>query len=347
ALLAAVRERARHLRYSSADTMLVTNPLFHLNGQGSIIGCLAVRARVVLREKFSASRFWQDVERHRVTTLNGMQTIPRILLAGEPRPGDRSSSLETVVGILSADLHRAFEDRFGVRFVQVYSLTEDPLSVMGPRDGLPAAWSAKLGAAGLPLAPDAHQIRIVDDDGRDLPAGMVGEIVKRSPATMTGYFRDPTATALALRDGWLYTGDSGLLDEDGFLYVVGRKKDAIRRPGEMIAAAEVEAALASHPGIAEVAVIGVPDPIRSEEVKVFVVLADGYTEDSLPPAQILAYCAERLAPFKIPRYLEYRGDLPKTATLKIRKESLRALAEARSADVYDRDQMPGVAAGAF
>jgi amino acid adenylation domain-containing protein/non-ribosomal peptide synthase protein (TIGR01720 family) len=346
ALLAAVRERARHLRYSSADTMLVPNPLFHLNGQGSIIGCLAVGARVVLREKFSASGFWEDVERHRVTTLNGMQTIPRILLAREPRPGgDRGSSLETVIGVLSAELHRAFEDRFGVRFVQVYSLTEDPMSVIGPRDGLPAEWSAKLGAAGLPLAPETHRVRIVDDDGRDLPAGTPGEIVKRSPAMMTGYFRDPMATALALRDGWLYTGDYGVLDEDGFLSFVGRKKDAIRRSGEMISAAEVETVIASHPGIAEAAVVGVPDPIRSEEVKAFVVLADGYDETSLSPERILAHCAERLAAFKIPRFLEYRRDLPKTATLKIRKQILRDADAAGSVGGFDRLKPAAAAPG--
>jgi amino acid adenylation domain-containing protein/non-ribosomal peptide synthase protein (TIGR01720 family) len=337
ALLAAVRARVRHLRYGPDDTMLVVNPLFHLNGQGSILMCLSVRARVVLRDKFHASRFWEEVERHGVTTLNAMQTIPRILLARAPRPGDRSSALRTVVGILDPDLQLAFEERFGARFLQVYSLTEDPMSVMGPRDGLPPEWSAKRGAAGRPLEPETHQVRIVDDAGRDLPPGEPGEIVKRSPAMMQGYFRDPAATAAALRDGWLYTGDCGFLDEDGFLYFVGRKKDAIRRSGEMIAAAEVEAAIAAHPGIAEVAVVGVPDPIRSEEVKAFVVLADGYSEERLPPERILAHCAARLAAFKVPRYLEYRRELPKTATLKIRKEVLRAGAAA-PAGVFDRER---------
>ncbi|MFL6289497.1 MAG: amino acid adenylation domain-containing protein, partial [Thermoanaerobaculia bacterium] len=342
ALLTAVRERAHYMRYGPDDTMLVVNPLFHLNGQGSVVGCLLARARVVLRGKFHASQFWEDVERFGVTTLNGMQTIPRILLAREPRPGDRQSPLRTVVGILSADLHEVFEERFGVRFVEVYSLTEDPLSVMGPRDGLPPEWRAKRGAAGLPLAPESHRIRIVDDDGRDLPAGMRGEIVKRSPAMMLGYFRDAAATALALRDGWLYTGDCGFLDEDGFLHFAGRKKDAIRRSGEMISAAEIEEAIASHPGIAEVAVVGVPDPIRSEEVKAFVVLAEGYSADSLPPERIFAHCAERLAPFKVPRYLEYRRELPRTATLKIQKEKLRACA---AGSVFDREQA-GIALGA-
>src|SRR6185295_16994750 len=122
---------------------------------------------------------------------------------------------------------------------------------------------------------------------------------------------------------------------------MGRKKDAIKRSGEMISAAEVEAAIASHPGIAEVAVVGVPDPIRSEEVKAFVVLATGYGEDSLPPAQIFAHCAARLAAFKVPRYLEYRPCLPRTATLKIQKERLRALAPMSAAGAFDREQEAG------
>ena len=340
ALLAAVRARARHLRVTADDTMLVPNPLFHLNGQGSIFGCLAVRARVLLRETFSASRFWDDVERHGVTTLNGMQTIPRILLARPPRPEDRRSPLRTVVGALDPELHRAFEERFDVRFVEAYSLTEDPMSVMGPRDDPPAGWSAKHGVIGLPIEPAVHRIRIVGDDGRDLPAGATGEILKLSPALMTGYFGDPEATALALRDGWLYTGDYGRLDAEGCLYFAGRKKDAIKRSGVMISAAEVEAAIASHPGIAEVAVIGVPDPIRSEEVMAFVVLGEGHGEDTLPPEQILAWCAERLAPYKVPRFLEYRRHLPKTATLKIQKESLRALAAADPGAGFDREKTP-------
>jgi len=339
-LAIAFRARARELRYDPTDTMLVTGPLFHLNAQSVVMMGLVAHFRVVLGEKFSASRFWGEVHRHRVTSINGMQTIPRILLARAPEPEERSNPLRTVVGILTPELQRAFEQRFGVSFVPVYGLTEDPMPVLGLRDGLPPRWRGKIAAAGRPVEPEVHQIRIVDDAGRDLPPGSRGEIVKRSPAMMKGYYQDPETTAAVLRDGWLATGDLGYLDEDGFLYVVGRKKDAIRRSGEMIAAAEVEAAIAAHPAVAEVAVVGVPDPIRSEEVKAFVVLAEGCSRAQVPPREILAHCAERLAPFKVPRYLEYRRQLPKTATLRIRKELLRSDGARCGEPCFDRDAAP-------
>jgi len=155
---------------------------------------------------------------------------------------------------------------------------------------------------------------------------------------MKGDYQDPEATAAALRDGWLHTGDLGYLDEDGFLYVVGRKKDAIRRSGEMIAAAEVEAAIASHPAVAEVAVVGVDDPLRGEEVKAFLVLAGDRSRRDVPPEEIIDHCSKRLASFKIPRYLEYRRDLPKTATLKVRKEALRASETEAAGEVFDRQK---------
>jgi carnitine-CoA ligase len=336
-LLSAIVARARHMRYGTTDTMLILTPLYHLNAQGTAMMALAAHFRIVLRQRFSASRFWGDVQRHRVTSIHGLQAIPRILLAREHEPAELSNPLRTVVGILGRDLHRAFERRFEVALVPVYGLTEDPMPVLAPPGGLPPEWSDKLDSSGRPVDPEVHRIRIVDREGHDLPPARTGEIVKRSPATMLGYFKDPAATAEVLRDGWLSTGDLGYLDEDGFLYFVARKKDAIRRSGEMIAAAEVEAAIASHPGIAEVAVVGVPDPIRSEEVKAFIVLAAGRTPQEVPPAEILAHCARRLSPFKIPRYIEYRRELPKTPTLKVRKESLRSAGgEAQGEHVFDR-----------
>ncbi|HZF14227.1 MAG TPA: AMP-binding protein [Thermoanaerobaculia bacterium] len=340
-LLTALGARARHLGYGPGDTMIVVTPLFHLNAQAVVFMALGEHFRVVLCRKFSASRFWGDVRRHRVTSFNGLTDIPGILLARDVEPGERVSSPCTVVGGIDAARHRAFESRFGVTLVTVYGLTEDPMPVLAPRGGFPPEWDDKLGSSGRPVDPAVHQIRIVDEAGRDLPPDQTGEIVKRSPATMLGYYKDPEATARVLRDGWLATGDLGYLDADGFLYVVGRKKDAMRRSGEMIAAAEVEAALGSHPEVAEVAVVGVPDPLRGQEVKAFVVLAAGRSPAEVPPAEILAHAARRLAPFKLPRYVEYRAELPRTATLKVRKEALRAGQEVQGPAVFDRERPGG------
>lgn len=342
-LLSAGLARARHMGYGPDDTMLVVVPLFHLNAQLAVMMGLAAGFRVVLRRRFSASRFWSDVQRHAVTSLHGLQAIPRILLARDPEPDERDNPLRTVVGVLGRDLHRAFEERFGVALVTVYGLTEDPMPVLAPPRGFPPEWDDKLDSAGRPVDPEVHRIRIVDEQGHDLPPDRTGEIVKRSPATMTGYFNDPEGTAAVLRDGWLFTGDLGFVDEDGFLYFVGRRKDTIRRAGELIAAAEVEAAIGSHPAVAEVAVVGVPDPIRHEEVKAFVVLADGRSPQEVGPAEILDHCRGRLAPFKIPRYVEYRRELPKTATLKIRKDELRTPGGRNDAGiVFDRERAGAV-----
>src|SRR5262249_21243872 len=131
-LLRAGLARARHMGYDESDTMLVVSPLFHLNAQLVVIMALAAHFRLVLRRKFSAESFWTDVHRHRVTSVNGMQTIPRILLARDPEPGERGSPLRTLVGVLGRELHHALEQRFGVAVVPVYGLTEDPMPVLAP-----------------------------------------------------------------------------------------------------------------------------------------------------------------------------------------------------------------------
>ncbi len=207
-----------------------------------------------------------------------------------------------------------------------YSLTEDILSVVGPPDKA----KRKLGSSGLPVAPDVHRIAVVDEDGAPLAPGKLGEIVKQSPALMRGYYKNPAATAEALRDGRLFTGDVGYLDADGFLYFLDRKKDVIKRGDENISAEEVERVLNSHPLVAESAVVGVPDPIRQEEIKACVVLKDAAT---VAPEALWSFCGERLAEFKIPRYLEYRAALPKTSSAKVRKNVLR---EHAAAPVFDR-----------
>jgi len=232
---------------------------------------------------------------------------------------------------LPPDVHLEFERRFGVTAVPSYSLTEDLLSVLGPLEES----VRKLGSCGVAIAPEVHRLRVCDDDGVSLAPGEQGEIVKQSPAVMMGYYKNPDATVTALRDGWLHTGDLGYLDEDGFLYFVDRKKDIIKRSGENIASAEVERVLGSHPLVAESAVVAVADPIRQEEVKACIVLADGASPEDVPPEELWEFCAGHLAPFKIPRYLDYRSELPKTPSSKVQKNLLRE--EGLAAGVVDRE----------
>lgn len=166
--------------------------------------------------------------------------------------------------------------------------------------------------------------------------GKAGEIVKQSPTVMKGYYKNPEATSKALKDGWLYTGDLGCLDRDGYLYFVDRVKDMVRRGDENISSEEVERVLNSHPQIAESAVIAVPDQIRGEEVKAYVVLKLTATPETVPADEIWKFCQQHLAAFKVPRYIEYLSELPKTPSSKVQKNILRAASTEPSAMVYDR-----------
>ena len=329
----APQKRAEALGWNERDRALVMLPLFHVNGLCHIaLAMISVGGSLVLREKFSASHFWDEVRKFGVTTSSLMRTIPTILLNLPEKPDDAKNPLRLAVALLPPELHLRFEERFNLTVVGSYSLTEDILSVLGPADKT----KRKLGSCGLPAAPEVHRLRILDESGAELPHGKLGEIVKRSPAAMRGYYKNPVETAEALKDGWLHTGDLGYIDDDGFLYFIERKKDMIKRGDENISAEEVERVLNSHPLIAESAVIGVPDPIRQEEAKACVVLKTPATPKSLPPGEIWEFCAKHLAAFKVPRYIEYCDSLPKTLSSKIQKSLLREETKGPVKVVFDR-----------
>jgi crotonobetaine/carnitine-CoA ligase len=153
---------------------------------------------------------------------------------------------------------------------------------------------------------------------------------------MREYLKNPEATAEAWRGGWFHTGDEVRRDGDGYYYFVDRRKDLIRRSGENISSSEVEAVIRSNPRVLDVAVIPVPDPIREEEVKAYVILKPGETDETCPPEEILAWCEDRLAYFKVPRYLEYRDSFPRTPTEKVQKQVLKTEREDLAAGCYDR-----------
>jgi acyl-CoA synthetase (AMP-forming)/AMP-acid ligase II len=329
----APRMRAKGLGWNEHDRVLCVLPLFHVNALcHTCIAMLSVGGSIVLTEKFSASRFWDEVREHGITTSSLMRTIPQILLSLPEKPDDRDNPLRLIVTLLSPEMHVRFEERFDCKGVPSYSLTEDILSAIGPLD-MP---KAKLGSCGVPLTPEVHRVEIHDEDGRALPRRQAGEIVKRSPTVMKGYYKNPEATAKALKNGWLYTGDLGYLDEDGYLYFVDRVKDMVRRGDENISSEEVERVLNSHPAVAESAVIAVPDHIRGEEVKAYIVLKSPDTPESVPPKEIWNFCKPHLAAFKVPRYLEYRAELPKTPSSKVQKNILRDESKQPAANVFDR-----------
>lgn len=329
----APRVRAQGLGWTESDRVYCVLPLFHVNALcHTCLAMLAVGGSIVLMERFSASRFWDEVREFGATTSSLMRTIPQILLAQAEKPDDGDNPLRLIVTLLSPEMHVRFEERFKLVGVPSYSLTEDILSMIGPQD-MP---KSKLGSCGVALAPEVHRVAIHDENGHPLPTGKAGEIVKQSPVMMHGYYKNPEATAKALKNGWLYTGDLGSLDADGYLWFVDRVKDMVRRGDENISSEEVERVLNSHPQVAESAVIAVPDQIRGEEVKAYIVLKESATPESLPPQDIWDFCKPHLAAFKVPRYLEYRVELPKTPSSKVQKNILRDESKQGGGKVFDR-----------
>jgi long-chain acyl-CoA synthetase len=167
------------------------------------------------------------------------------------------------------------------------------------------------------------ELRILDERGNALPPGAVGEIVARGPNVMQGYLNRPAETAEVLRDGWYHTGDLGHADEDGYYYIVDRKTDLILVGGLNVYPREVELVLGGHPAVAEAAVIGIPDPVRGEAPKAFVILRNG---QDISTAELLQWCRQRLANYKVPRSIAVVPDLPRTVTGKILKAEIRSLA---------------------
>jgi crotonobetaine/carnitine-CoA ligase len=217
-----------------------------------------------------------------------------------------------------------------VPWYEVYGMTETGGDIMvGPEEHDALVGSGSMGRA----MPD-REVRVVDSEDRPVPRGQAGEIVIRGPGLLDGYHQDPDATAAAFRNGWFHTGDVGRLSEEGLLYFVARRKDMIRRSGENIAAVEVEEVMKLHPAIAEAACLPVADDLRGEEILICVVL--GPTAAEASPEELAAFCAERLANFKVPRYWNFRESLPHTPSERVAKGALLASEADLRAGAYDR-----------
>ena len=295
------------------DVILAVTPLFHGNAWGAVQTALYAGATVAFPRAFSASSFWPLVHESGATVLYTLGTILAMLLARSPSDAERTSQLRVILGLGSAPVREEVIRRFGVAHVaECFGSTDAGVVTITP---LGAAW--RPGSCGPPVP--GVDLRIVDDAGRPLGPRATGEILVRSPARLAAYFRDPAATAQAIRDGWFHTGDLGLLDEDGWLYFVDRKRDVIRRGGENVSSVAVEKTLREHPNVVEVAVVGVPDPVLGQEIKAFVVASGPVTEQELRE-----FAGARLAKFQVPRLWEFRASLPKTPTQRVEKYKLRA-----------------------
>ena len=306
------------------DVIMLNMPLFHIYGNVGILAtCLIGRNPMVLvPNPRDLDDLVTTIRKTRPAFLPGTPTL-FIALLNHPEVQAKRVDLKSIKLCISGaaplldETKNRFETLTGGRMVEGYALTESTMaSVVSPVLG-----ANKPGAVGLPL-PDV-EIRIANAETGygNLPPGEVGEVLIRAPQLMLGYWRNQEETAAAIRDGWLHTGDLGYLDEDGYLFIVDRKKDVIKPGGFQVWPREVEEVIASHPAVAEVGVAGVPDDYQGEAVKAWVVLGKGREATA---EEIRAHCRERLAAYKVPKYFEFRDSLPKTMVGKVLRRELAA-----------------------
>jgi long-chain acyl-CoA synthetase len=302
------------MRLTPHDVVLAALPLAHSFGlNGALLAPLLAGATVAIQERFSPEETLRAIARHGVTVFPAVATMFQRMLDLSDLSEAACSSLRLAVSGAAPcpwELSQAWRRRTGVRIVRGYGMTElfRPISYLAD-DGadLPDA-------IGRPVP--GVEARVVDPDGQALAAGEAGELWIHTPAAMDGYLRAEEETLAVIQDGWFRTGDLATISPEGFVSVVGRKKDLILRGGYSVVPGEVEAALLDHPAVAEAAVVGTPHPELGEEVAAFVTLRPGARADA---DELVAFCRERLAAFKYPRRVSFVSELPKSATGKVLK----------------------------
>jgi long-chain acyl-CoA synthetase len=303
-----------HLKMTEADRGLCALPMFHCFGQNAIMNALyTAGGTLVLHERFVPDAFVAAVAEHRITILYAVPTM-YILFLAMSRPDFSSVRLcFSAAATLPGDVEARWQATHGHWIQQGYGLTET-----SPFASYNHELAFRRGSVGTPI--ENVEMKIVDLEDREVADGELGEIVIKGPNVMKGYFGDPAATAAAIRDGWFHSGDIGYRDPDGYFFIVDRLKDMINVAGFKVFPREVEEVLFRHPAVKETAVVGMPDPVRGEAVKAFVVLNEGATVDA---ETLQALCRASIASVKVPEQIEFIAALPKNPTGKILKKELR------------------------
>ena len=319
------------------DRFFTCLPYYHANIQYySTMGTLASGATLIVADRFSASRFWGQVNDARATVVNFIGMMMPVLAKQPPLDSDKDNPVRLFYGspAFSPDFLQEFQDRFGTDVIVGFGMTETCYGTI-EHIGAPRRPNSSGQPRQHPDSRFSNQVRISHPEtGEPLGTRQEGEITIKNPATMAGYWRNQEQTSQSLKDGWLYTGDLGWIDDDGFLYFVDRKKDIIRRRGENISSQEVEDVIKSHPDVLDCAAIAVPSELGEDEVKVYITARPGAQPD---PAGVIYWCADRLAYFKVPRYVEIRDELPRTPSLRVRKDLLRQEREDPTQGCFDRE----------
>jgi acyl-CoA synthetase (AMP-forming)/AMP-acid ligase II len=313
-------------------------PLYHMNAQAVTATCAILTANCLCQpDRFSPSRWWNDVVASRATIIHYLGVMPPLLLNQPPVPEERAHRVKAGLGAgVDPELHAAFEKRFGFPLVEVWGMTETGriyADRFEPRQVTTRAFGRPFGE---------FEARVVDENDREVSRGVEGELVVRCAGPdprrgfFSGYLKNPEATEDAWHGGWFHTGDVVRQMDDGMLVFVDRKKNIIRRSGENIAAAEVEAVLQAHEAVGQVAVLAVPDELREEEVMACVVPMPGVPADRALADRLMDWCLARLAYFKTPGWIMFVDALPTTGTQKVQK-----------AQIFPRGEDPRRRAGAI
>ncbi len=318
-VIANARQISEWLGFTAADRLLTIMPLFHMNAVSvTTMSALYAGGSTVVSPKFSASRFWQIISDYQVTSFGSVATMLSMLLATYPDGvpnGLQTKQLRFAMcgsAPVPAEVLKRFEDVFHCLVIEGYGLSESTCrSTFNPPDK-----RRRPGSCGLPIG---NEMRVVDEEDREVAEGSLGEIVLRGENILKGYYKNDDATAAAFRNGWFHTGDIGYRDGDGFFYIVDRKSDMIIRGGENIYPREIDEVLYQHPSIEAAAAVGVPDKLYGEEVAAFVVLKEGANSSE---QELIEFCKARLADYKCPKTVRFVKDIPKGPTGKLLKREL-------------------------
>ena len=320
ALVANATQGVAWVQMGNKDRLLAVLPIFHGFGMSVCMNApLISGASCVLIPRFNVDDILKGIHRYHPTLFAGVPTM-YIGLINHPRLAhyNLSSLRGCFVGAapLAPEVKRQFEELTDSKLMEGYGLTEAVTALCAnPYRGI-----NKTGSVGIPFPDVTMRIRDIETGEIDLLPLKIGEIVLRGPDVMLGYYNRPQETASTIRDGWLYTGDMGYMDEDGYFFIVDRKKDMIITGGFNVYPREVEDVLYQHPAVKEASVIGIPDDYKGERVKAFITLRDGAT---IKEPEIITFCKEHLMLYKVPQQVEIRTELPMTAIGKILKRALR------------------------
>lgn len=307
--------------YKDHETVLGAMPLFHVGGTNPVLAGYASGSTLAILRDISPAGLLDLIAQEKINHAFIVPAVILMLLNAREIEGADLSSMKTVsygASPIAQDVLERAQKRFGCEFLQFYGMTE----TVGAGTYLPAAAhdpaKGKLRSCGVPWP--GVEVRVVDANDNEVPLGEVGEIVIRAPIVMKGYYNKPDATAEAVRDGWMHTGDAAYQDAEGYFFIYDRVKDMIVTGGENVYPAEVENAVFGHPSVADVAVIGVPDDKWGEAVKAVVVLKPGAAPDE---GSIIAHAREKVAAFKVPKSIDFVEAIPRNASGKVLRRELR------------------------